>query len=143
MTSSLYNTMKKQLPIPNATSGYGYGIPEEVYMEPTATEVIDVPNYPTIIDSGVKAPTITPAAKGGDSLWSQLTGGGNNLGSNMLGIGSLMGGLGGLYGAYNAKNYYDDMSGMLDRQMGLYESEVDRRNKTRDSYSNAFSSAGA
>jgi hypothetical protein len=139
--NGLYNTMKKQLPMPNATSGYGYGIPEEIYMdEPTITEVIDVPNYPTITNGVVTKPT-TATATGSNGLWSQLTG--NSLGSNMLGIGSLMGGLGGLYGAYNAKNYYDDMSGMLDRQMGLYEQEVDRRNKTRDSYSNAFSSAGA
>ena len=60
-------------------------------------------------------------------------------GNFMQGTGSLLQGIGGLYGAYAGKQYADDMSNYLDRQMGLYESEIDRRNKTRESYGSAFS----
>jgi len=62
-----------------------------------------------------------------------------NFGSNIGNTGLLMNGLGGLYSAFSAKDYYDQTSDILDQQMGLYQQEIDRRNKTRDSYSTAFS----
>jgi hypothetical protein len=83
------------------------------------------------------APTTTTGTNTG--LFNMFSPSNPSFGSNIGGAGQLLGGIGGLYSAFTAKDYYDQTSDILDQQMGLYEQELDRRNKTRESYSTAFS----
>ena len=88
----------------------------------------------------VGVPTTT-TANSGTGLFDMFSPSNPNLGSNIGNTGLLLGGLGGLYSAFSAKDYYDQTSDILDQQMGLYQQELDRRNNTRQGYSTAFSDA--
>ena len=88
--------------------------------------------------SGVDAITPTTMNETSTGLFDMFSPSNPNFGSNIGGAGQLLGGLGGLYQAYTGKQYYDQMGDYLDKQMGLYQQEIDRRNKTRESYAHAF-----
>jgi len=96
--------------------------------------------YPSVFQSTNSA-NITPnggSNAGSNSLFDWI---GNNPGTSLMGLGYATQGLGNLYGTLTMADYFKDASSALDKQQGLYENEIARRNQTRESYGSAFSDA--
>ena len=144
--SGLYNTLKKPN-IATLPQGYqvGYGadpsLGSDYVMDPNYGWQSDIVGNQTMQTSNIN-PVTTSGDGGlfsGSGFKDFFTG--SNAGNNLQGLGGMLSGVSGIYSAMKSKDYYDDMSNIMNRQMGLYERELDRRNNTRQGYSTAFSGA--
>jgi len=124
-----------QYPITQNFNPYGLGtqgLYNGIQLPQTAMSKVNNP-YPSVFQGQT---VVQPKVNTNNGLFGSLTAT-EALPFVNSGIGAGLG----LYQLYNTNRYLDNVGDALNRQQGLYEDEIARRNQTRESYGSAFSDA--